>query len=356
MTPIGRFAGLVLDANPGGTNFDTLVAGAVPAPTIFWPLTGFEVDKGETALSHDDLIQLERGEYPEASFKQAPSVTLRGRLFTGLGKKLWQLAQGKADARTGAAPVASAHVLDAIGMGSALLPAVHLHLYRDGLYERVAGCQLDTFNVSIPNDGDATFEAVFRGLYRFPDGGTYPTPAAFDDVTNDWVFNPRDSKVFVDGSVTAITGMRGFTIAIDNKLRDPDFDWGANVESLTVGGKEFRIWWPARRRLSTSRTVTGQIQFQDVKVAQDRAHDLRQAQKLEVLSEGPALTTTPAARELLKHTLYLVQYTGGGAGAASRDGDIQTEFDYSAKIDKANGNRQLRVEIVDQQYTAITAS
>lgn len=354
MAKIGRYFAISPDTTPGGTPYDSLAAGVVPVPTTFWQVTGFSVDKGEVAIDREDLITIARGTGLEAVFKQAPSVTVRGRLFTGMSKKLALLAQGKPDVRTGVAPAPSNHVLDPLGLGDVALPAVHVHLYRDGLYERISGATLSRLTKTFGNDGEVTFEAVFSGLYRLPSGVVdFPAFTAFNDIAGGWVWNPRDSKVFLDGVVSPATGMRSYTLTIDNQLREPDWEWSRNVEKVTDNGKEYAIWWPQARRLTTRRTVTGNLGFSDVKVAQDRAHDLRRAQKVEVTSEGPLMATVPPARELIRITQYATQYTGGGAGDASRDDDIQTEYEYSAKVDDTAG-RDLRIEFVDNAATAIT--
>lgn len=354
---IGRNFGLVADPTVGGTPYDDLTpdAGSIPDPDTFWPLTNFNVEKGGGPLERNNEMRGVRGNAAPLSFRRAPEVSLQGNLYPGLLKKLALMITGGTDVPTGTAPAAITHTLEPVGFGPSGLVAAHLALYRDGLYEKIAGCQLGSLTLTFPNDNDATFEGTLLGLYRSASGDDYPSIPGFDDVDDDWVLVLRDAKVFLDGSASPVTGLRSFALTIDNQFRDPDFDAGQNVEEQVENSVPHRIWWPSRRRLSTAQAVTGSVEFSDVRVAEDRRLDLQHAQKIVFeCATGVALGTTPEANEMIRITLHKTVYTGGGVGEATREDDIQTQFDYGAFIDPANGNRDVTFEFVDADGEAIT--
>lgn len=362
MTQIRRQFGWVDDATVGGSNIDTLRGGPTPDPTVeptipdasqMWPVTNASVDKGIVLLERNDEVRGRRGNTPPLEFRQAPVVTVSGRLYHPIMKKLIALVTGGTPATTGTAPAALTRAYLPIGYGNIGLPAVHLSVVRDDQYDKIAGCQLAELALNFPLDDDATFEATFVGLYR---RAITATPPAVDfsylspaGAASEFVYMLRDAQAFIDGSVSSIGGLRGYSLTFNNGLEDPDF-WAMRnrlIKAATGTDRERLIWWPQRRKLGSAQTVTGQIMFSDVQAAEEAAHDLSRARQTVFEATGGSIATTPVARNMFRTTAYKTVYTGGGASALQRDGDVTTTYDFGVYVDESIGS-DVKFELVEQ--------
>ena len=172
--PFDQFVGFVSDdastTTPTPTNFDERVLGGsvTPVPAVYFPVTSVDPEKAITNIDRNDEITGELDEPVPIAFRQVNRVTIRGRLYPYVAKRLLLLATGAASTQTGTAPAAITHALIPKGYGSPHLPSINIVVVRDDLAEAYIGCQLDTLNLDFPLDGEATYEATFAALYRVP--------------------------------------------------------------------------------------------------------------------------------------------------------------------------------------------
>lgn len=351
MATIRRLFGFVADDTLGGTAYDGLVAGAIPDPDTFWPITNVTIDKGLQTIDRNEEVRGRRGNTAPISFRAAPSATVQGLLYPDVAKKLVRLATGGTDSITGTSPAAITHRFDPVGFGTAALPAVHLAVVRDDVYHKLAGCQVSELQFNFPVDGEATFEATFVGKYYAQEDAAAPT-ATYDLSPNE-PFMLRDAQMFVDGDSEAIDGLRGFNLTFNNGFRDPDFYPMRNRVAATTATPRRIVWFPEQRRLGSAQTVSGQVQFHTGIADEDRKQDLTQAQEIVFDVESELLDTTPEVAELLRITCSQTVYTGGGLGALTRDDDIQSEYELGVYVDESIG-RDIRFEFRTDNTALIT--
>lgn len=352
-----QFCGLLPDTNtPGGSTFDQIAATwatTAPAPTIYFPPTEVAVERTQVLIDRDDEIRGEIDSVPPLTFREAWTVTITGKLYPYVAKRLDLLATGATDVKTGTSPAAITHKFVPIGYtGSFGLPACHIVVVRDDLAEAFSGCQLDTLVRNFPIDGEATYTATFLALYRKPLTG-YTPPAESYASLEDWVYMLRDTDVFLDASSTAMDSLRGFELTNNNQFRDPEWWPKRNREIVIDSGVKHIIWHPARRKRGTRRITTGRLMFSDIKTAQERRRDLVHAQKLVVEVEGQDLATTPAAKEMFRFTGQKTVYTGGGPENMTRDSDQTTSYDFGVYRDSAIA-AAYQVEYVDASNALLT--
>jgi hypothetical protein len=68
---------------------------------------------------------------------------------------------------------------------------------------------------------------------------------------------------------------------------------------------------------------------------------------------GGPLSTTPAASELLRITIYAGELTGGGADALTARDDITSRFEGTSYYSSAD-SADVKIEVVNNVTTAIT--
>lgn len=358
---INRYLGFVADATVGGTPRDNLTGApplaltgtpTIPDPDKWFPVTSVAaVDKGNEVIDRKNEMRNSRGNPPALAFRQAPSIEVEGKLYPYVLKKLTQLATGGVDAKTGTPPAAITHKLEPVAFGAEGISACHIHVVRDDLREVVCGCQLAELELNFPIDGEATWKGTFAGLYRRRLTGS-PPAASFAAVVPDWVYILRDARALLDASVTPVPRLRGYNMKFSNEFRDPDFDPLTNREDKTISSVLHRTWWPARRRLGASTAISGQLQLSNVNVTEEDNRDFSHAQQLVVEVEAQDLGTTPAAKEMLRVTHGKIRYTDGGASEMTRQGDIQSEYNFEVGLDPATG-KDLTFEFVDATNTLI---
>lgn len=406
---------------------DLTEAPEVPDPTQMWPVTSVTVDKGVTNLTRTNEVRGVRGNAAPQEFKRAPTVTVQGRLYFPVLRKLLALAAGGTPTTTGGTgsgitgvtgassgnlftktahgltngklvilsalsggsgltagipyyvisatantfqlalevggsavalgsdvsgvtvtnPTATTTTYPVLAYGASGLPAVHLGVVRDDLYEKVGGCTLSEVQLSFPTDDHATFQAVFAGKYYHQSTASPPSVDYSKYLRPDAALVLRDANMFLDGSGSAIGGLDGFDFTFNNGLRDPQFYPGQNVLRVAAAGgdRERTTWWPARRKLGSAQAVTGNLKFSEVKTAQETKLDLARAEQAVFEITGGALGTSTASRQLLRITAYAMALDGGGASELVRDGDITSEYQFGAYLNASN--QDVKFEVVD---------
>lgn len=430
-----RLFGWIDDATVGGKNLgqlrvdenDLTEVPSIPDPTQMWPVTNVTVDKGVTNLERTDEVRAVRGNAAPQEFRRAPTVSVSGRLYFPVLRKLLRLWTGGTPSTAGGSgtpitgvtaasstntftktahgltngqlvilsaltggsgltagvpyyviaaaantfqlalevggaavalgtdvtdvtvtnPAATTTTYPVLAYGAAGLPAVHLAVVRDDLYERVAGCVLSELQLSFPLDNHATFQATFAGKYYRQEDETPPAVDYSTYLRPDAALVLRDANMFLDGSGTAIDGLAGLDITLNNSLRDPDFYPGKNILRVPAAGgdRERVLWWPAVRKLGSAQEITGSLNFSDVKTAQETKLDLARAQQAVFEVSGGALGTSTPSRQLLRMTAYALALNGGGASALVREGDITSEYQFGAYLNAQN--QDVKFEVVD---------
>lgn len=343
---MGRYFGLVSDAVAKGSSYDDLTLGAVPLPVQAWPVTGANVDPGRQTRERANEIRGGRGTVAPTISRHAPSATVNGRLYPELATTLLYMALGSTS-RTGTAPAAFTDAIVPAADSVLYSPGAHLAIERDGLFQQVSGAKLRELTLQFPLDEDATFDASFGGLFLTrPSAPTWPKDFTYLG-TPEWPLQLRDAKAFENGSPTAVDCLRGFTVKFEALQREPDFCAGKNVETRTVSGSKYRIWWPDKHRVSARRQITGTVEFTGLDGTREAIADVMRAQQLVVEVYGRDMATTPAAVELLRFVSYALAYTGGGPDALTRDDDINTSLEFGSFID--GSGKDLEVEYVNNK-------
>jgi Phage tail tube protein len=339
---------LTLDPDPtaGGTSLDDLegtLAGTIPVPdpADAVVVTTGNVDPGVRTLNRDDDVRGRRANASPISFAAAPSMTFEGRAWTSILRRLLPRAMGGALAQAGGPDPAAAQTTVQMAQDGNL-PALIGTLVREGQIDRVTGLWVDELTVNLPADGEGTIEGNLMGLYHEVDETAnvagLPTIAGAADQADAYML--RDvSAIMGDGAGTPIDCLGGFGFTINNNLSDDfrtRFCAGRNIFEALIDGDLKRLWYPDRNKLGPQ-TVTGRLDFGDVRPDRELRRILTHAEKLVVELVGPPLGTTPPADEMVRLVFWKQTPTGGGAEPLQREGDQQSSYEFTAYLDDATG-------------------
>lgn len=327
----------------------------IPAATDLWPVTGVTIERGVVQLDRNEEITGYRGNPPPEEFRKDPRLTVEGLAYQRLLEKLIWYALGSTDVVTGTAPVARTHLSTPVGYsGTGLLPALFAQMFRDAQEDKVAGCYVNSWTVTFALDGHGTFSAEIWGLYhRSATGQTMPvlTRHARDLKS----LKLRDLRAYFAGSPVSIPGVTGFTLTYSNNIVDDSegrFAAGQSIDQITdTDGVLRRVWYPDQHLLSGSQTITGEINFATPQQAEEVKHDLARVEQLVAEVEGPLMTTTPVAKEMMRFTLLNAVRTDGGPDPLAKEGLQRSAFNFMGAI--GTTGLDLRVEAVNDVTTAI---
>lgn len=351
MTTWRRLIGFVDDAVAGGSAYDDLVAGAIPAPTKFIPATTANVNDGTDFLDRANEVRGYRGSPPPVEFRANPGVPFTANAYPFLVKKLIRLWTGATDVRTGVPPAAITHKFQPIQSGE--LPAIHMAVVRDEQYDAVAGCTAEQITLDFPLAEFATIEAELRGKYRKREAGNPPAATYAEYPRRGYLL--RDAHVLLGGSPTAIPGLRGIRFVLSNSMVEPpDYEPKRNRVVTTYGGKKRTVWWPARHKFM-AHSLTGQLLFSTPQPDEDFKRELAHAEQLvfECEFEDISPATTPPAKEMLRVSGPQMVRTGGGPEALTDQDEITSSYDFGLYIDEATG-ADATFEFVDGSNVNIT--
>lgn len=348
---INRLLGWAADAVLGGTPLDSRTSGAVVAPTQYFPAQAADVDDGDDPIERNNEITATRGRRAPEPFKIAPSVTgVAVRPYPVLLKSSIRKALGGTDSLAGTAPAAITHgPIRPIGVGATGLPAVDLTIVRDDLYEQVGGCQVGTWELDVPLDGDSKITMGLPGLWYRQPSGSAPTATYAAIEPHD--FLAVGGKVFLDGAGTTQDFIQRYRLMIDNQLRASDYHWSKNVfEDPTT---KRRLWYPARRRLTLDSQIECTLDFSEPLPNQVVRKMLRQLTGIVVELSGDYVGSTPNLRELARFTHATSVPSESNVAALSKDGDMTHSLTFGIHVDPATGF-DLGVEFVDGSNVLIT--
>jgi hypothetical protein len=339
---IRRLFGVKRDAVAGGSEYDDLVAGAIPNADIFWPVTGGTLDKNPEYLDRNAEVRGRRASQGRLPFRQAPVMTVPVPAYRSVIEFLLAHALGGDDTISGAGP-AKTHTLTALGFGSTALPAVHAQLVRDDLNQKMSGSSFQRVGLNFPLDGEGTAEFELWGLYQKHDVAAAPT-AAYTEVTD--VMMLRDAQVFIDGSASAIPDLQGFEFSWTNNLGRKHYA-KRNVVTQVVGTPALtrKLWFPAENKLGASQDVTFAINFGNVNTAQELAFDYQQVEKFVFEVTGGLLAG--GTTEILRITIFAGELGGGGPEALSARDDITARYEGNAFYSDAD-LADVEIEVINE--------
>lgn len=327
----------------------------IPAATDMWPVTTLTIDRNVEQLGRPDEITGFRGEPPPEEFRKDPRETVGGLAYQRLLEQIIWYCLGSTDAVTGTAPAARTHLSVPVGYsGSGLLPAFFTQSFRDTLEDRCAGCYVNRVTVTFTLDGHATFEAELWGLYHVSStAGSIPvlTRNSRDVKT----LKLRDLRVYFAGSPVVVPGVTSFTFTFNNNIvadSEARFQAGLSIDQIIdTDGVLRRVWYPNAHFLGGSQTVTAEIGFSSPQQAEEVKHELARVEQLVAEVEGPLMTTTPVAKEMMRFTLLNAVRQDGGGDALVKEGLQRSSFTIGGYI--GSTGTDVRVESVNNVTTAI---
>lgn len=327
----------------------------IPDATDLWPVTSVTVERGVVQLDRNEEITGYRGNPAPEEFRKDPRQTVEGLAYQRLLEKLIWFALGSADSVSGTAPAARTHLSVPVGYGgTGLLPALFTQIFRDAQEDKLSGCYVNSWTVTFPLDGHGTFSAELWGLYhKSRTGATMPvlTRHARDLKS----LKLRDLRAYFAGSPVSVPNVTGFTLTFSNNIVDDSearFAAGQSIDQITdTDGVLRRVWYPDQHFLGGSQTISGEINFSSPQQAEETKHDLARVEQLVAEVEGPLMTTTPVAKEMMRFTLLNAVRTDGGPDPLAKEGLQRASFSIGGFIG-ASGT-DLRVEAVNDVTAAI---
>jgi len=337
MARLRRQFGLGPDTQAGGSDYDrvkTLTAGIAPAPTEFWPVTGGTIEKNVERLSRAEEIRGYRASPAPRPWRARPELTIPVPAYLDIAIRALAWAFGAAAVRTGVAPAALTDRIRPLGYGAVVPPARFLEIVRDDLIYRVSGAQVNSVQLTMPLDGEASLEVGFMGLYYH----LMPAATAVATPTFSLPERPlmlRDAKVFIDGAANPIPDLESVTFTFTNGF---DSKWyaGRNRVPDTANPCQL-VHFPAENRLKASQEVTTNLTLGNTSEAEEFKHDFSRASKAVYEIEECPMATVPVANRMLRITNAAQVYTGGGAGALSKAEDITSPFEGTVHYSDADG-------------------
>lgn len=344
---IRRVFGFSDDAVAGGSSYDDLVSGAIADATLFWPITGGNLDRGVERSERTDEARGIRPSRPTMSFKARPVMTIPLDAYLEPVKKAFKKALGGADTVATVTGV-STHTMAALTQsGSApQLPPVMAQLVRDDLNHKMSGGVFNRVSLTFGPDGPATMEVEIAGLYHAHFAAAAPT-AVFTGIQDEPLYG-RDSRIFLDGSGTGVLDLQGFEFGFMNNVV-PKHYFLRNIVSQTIGtpSKVRKLWFPEENKMNAAQDVTFAFNLGNTNTTQELAMDYSQSEKIVFESVGaPIPASTPPTAELLRITLESAVPTGGGLDALSARDDITSRFEGNAYYNDVAA-RDIQVQVVD---------
>lgn len=354
-----RWLGLIADPTAAGSTFDHLAAmddedPAIPAPTLWVPITSGQADPGEQALERTNEIRGRRGNTAPRSFAAAPTLTWEARAYPKLLRPVIRRALGGTIASTGSTPAAIASTVGPLQAGN--LPAFIAWLRREGQLDRLTGVVASELELNFPIDEEGTISYQGMALYHDadmaasaldPNGHAAAAPGTPSYTNYEDTYLLRDAVAMTGTGLEDIDAFAGFGMTFSNGLIDEmrsRFKPYSNIESIEVDGDEHKIWFPNRNKIS-AQTVTGRIDLSDVDAAMALKRRAKHVERLVFEVAAGKLGTTPEADDMMRITIHSHTLTGGGAEPLQKDGDQIASFEFSGYVDPAT-NRDIEVTFV----------
>jgi Phage tail tube protein len=358
---MSRLLALVDDPTAGGSTLDVLETLAIPAPTLFVPVSTAQVESNLNQLDRKDEVRGRRADTAPISFASAPAATFESRAYPKIARPVLRKALGSAITSTGVSPEPISSTVSPLQSGD--LPAFIMWLLREEQLDRLTGAVVKEFAFKFPVESEGTLSVTLDGLYQDvdasgaaedPNGSAAKAIGTADYTGFEDTFMLRDATAFRGpGEGVEIPDLAGFNLTFNNGLIEDfrsRFRPNHNIEVVTIDEIEHKLWYPNRHVLG-AQSVTGTVELSQVDVDSETKRLLTHAEKLVFeIAAGP-LGTTPAADEMMRITLYKHAPTGGGAEPLVREGDQVSSYDFTAYLDEGT-NKDIEATFVGA--TALT--
>jgi hypothetical protein len=349
-----RYFAYAVDPTVGGTTQEDVegAAGVIAAPTELVPVTTAQADPNEREVDRNNEVRGSRGNSAPMSFMSDPRMTFEARAYTKLIRTLVRNAMGGTIDSTGADPTAIESTVQMAGYG-AQLPAIIGTLIREAQVDRMTGLVANEVEFNFPVDEEGTVSTTLWGLFHdVDDVASLPgLPALSGAPDYQTAYMLRDVVAIMgDGAGVEIDCLSGFGFTINNNLIDEPrsrFCAGQNIAEYTVDGELHRLWYPERHKLG-SQTITGRLDFGDVRPDRELRRILKHTEKLVVELYGDPLETVPVVDEACRLIFHKQAPTGGGADPLQREGDQFSSYEFTAYVDDATG-RDLEAVLVGEE-------
>jgi|SRR5215471_4180528 len=328
MSVLNRLFGFTDDATAGGKDYDSLSAGAIPDATEFYPVTGGNWNPGIERIDRNNEVRGRRANVSPRPFRAAPTLTVPVACYRRVAERMFYKCMGVVNTTGGTGPTPYTHTISTLGYPTVTLPAAHLQIVRDDLNVKVSGACVNSITAEFPLDGEGTLNIEYFGKYFNHFTGSTPTPSypnLGDDVDTLML---RDASVYLDGSVTKVPDIQGFSLTFNNNLIRKWYA-GRNVVTRGLGSptQTKKLWFPAENKAQAAPDITYSITFGSVDAAQEIAMWYAQIEKFEFDIVGlPLSGAFSATSEQIKITIYAGVHTDGGAGDLSARDDIVSTF------------------------------
>lgn len=330
MAFLDRLFGFVLDATAGGKDYDALSAGAIPDANVFYPVTGGNFDGGIERIDRNDEVRGRRANVPPRPFRAAPTMTIPISAYPDAANKLAYHCLGLVNTAGGTPPTPYTHTITTLGYPNVSLPAMHTQMVRDTTNIKMAGATINRITFDFPLDGEGTLEIEWFGKFHdeFPAASPSPTFGPGFGATADTLML-RDAKFYIDGSVTQVADLQGFSMTFTNNLVRKWYA-GRNVVSKTLGSPTpgvRKLWFPAENKAQAAPEITYSVQFGNTADAQEVAMWYAQIQKFEFNVVGLPIGGAYTGDESLSFVFWNAVNTDGGADDLSAREDITSRFE-----------------------------
>lgn len=263
MAVLDRLFGIVDDATAGGSDYDSLSAGAIPDATTFYPVTGGNFDPAIERIDRNDEVRGRRANVPPRPFRAAPTMTIPMSAYPKALEKMTYKLLGNNATTGGGGSSAYTHTMSALGYPNVNLPALHAQMVRDSLNIKMAGATVNQIVYDFPLDGEGTMEMQLYG--KFFNHFTDPTPAPTypDFGANVDTLMLRDASFYIDGSATKVPDLQAFQLTFSNALMRKWYA-GRNVVQRDVGstGTQLKkLWFPTENKAQAAPEISYSITF-----------------------------------------------------------------------------------------------
>jgi len=357
---MARWLGLAVDPTVGGTTYDDIDGGGitVPDPDLWVPATTGTMTAGSNNLDRNNEVRGRRGNTAPIVFNSDPRGSFEVRAYPRIVQAIVATALGKVGTPTGTSPAAVTTPVTPVESNP--LPTLVMHMLREEQYEVITGMAVSSFELNLAADAEGTINlSDGRGLYHdVPQTLPSPLPTPSYRGLND-TFLLRDAVAYIGGDDRTqgvrIPCLSGFTLTYDNNLIDDfqsRFCAGENVRTYSLNGKTYRVWNPGRHKVGPQ-SVTGTLQFADVRPDLELRRILADAERFEIhCTAGPIAGASPAADETMVITLHQQVLTGGGADPLVKEGDIRASYEFGGFLDPET-NDDITIEFVSARPVVV---
>lgn len=324
------------DTATGGSTYDDL---SDPGPVAFPgsiartpPLTSSQVTAGENRTNRNTEGRGRRGNSVSRPWDARPSVTASHMAYPKITNWMIARALGAAGTPTGSAPAPVESPYTPLQSGN--LASFCAKLVRDEQTDDLYGCWANTWTLTLPNEGEGTFE--WDAMAKYHEVTTTASEPARDNAGYVDTYEIRTAEVF-DGptGTDLIDCVSSATIAFSNALKEDvrrRFCAGKNVVQRTLDGSVYRVWYPTWNALGPQ-TMNITLDFGSPQPTRELDRIFAAADKLVIEARAGDAGTTPASDDMIRIEAGQAVVTEGGTDPFNRDGDHYSSYQYETGVD-----------------------